>query len=185
MTKKGHPFAVLGTCVLAVLAGCNQSVGEEPGDAPGGVAGKRRPPEIAPSAGQSVTGTAVFTAENGLVRLTLQLNGLAPGAHAVHIHEMPDCSMDGASAMGHWNPTNEAHGKWGTPPFHRGDIGNVTADAMGKVSFSLRTDLWTLGDESSSTDVVNHAFMVHAALDDYVSQPAGNAGARIGCGVIS
>jgi superoxide dismutase, Cu-Zn family len=185
VTKKGHPFAVLGTCVLTMLAGCSESVVDEPGGSPGGAAGaKRATAEIAPSAGQSVTGTAVFTEENGLVRLTLQLNGLAPGAHAVHIHEMPDCGMDGNSAMGHWNPTNEAHGRWGRPPFHRGDIGNVTADAMGTVSFSLRTDLWTLGEESSTTDVVNHAFMVHAAPDDYTSQPAGNAGALIGCGVI-
>ncbi|MDI1477646.1 superoxide dismutase family protein [Polyangium sp. y55x31] len=180
MTKKGHPFAVLGTCVLAVLCGCSDNVAEKP---EGVKAAVRATAEITPSTGQSVTGTAVFTEENGFVRLTLRLNGLVPGAHAVHIHEMPDCGMDGNNAMGHWNPTNEAHGKWGRPPFHRGDIGNVTADAMGKASLTLRTDLWTLGDEST-TDVVNHAFMVHADPDDFTSQPAGNAGARIGCGVI-
>lgn len=180
MTKKGHPFAVLGACVLAVLAGCSDNGNGAPAD----TEAKRATAEIAPSAGQTATGTAVFTAENGMTQLELTLNGLTPGVHAVHIHDMPDCGMDGMAAMGHWNPTNEDHGKWGTPPFHRGDIGNVTADAMGKASLSLRTDLWTVGDEATTTDVVDHAFMVHADPDDFTTQPTGNAGARVGCGVI-
>ncbi|TKD10261.1 superoxide dismutase family protein [Polyangium fumosum] len=181
VTKKGHPFVVLGACVLAVLSGCSNDVD---GAHQGVKERKRATAEIMPSAGQNVMGLAVFTAENGQVELTLQLNGLTPGVHAVHIHEMPDCGMNGNNAMGHWNPTNEAHGKWGTPPFHRGDIGNVTADATGKASLSFRTDLWTLGEEASSTDVLNHAFMVHADPDDFTTQPTGNAGARVGCGVI-
>ncbi|MDI1450366.1 superoxide dismutase family protein [Polyangium sp. 6x1] len=180
MTKKGHPFAVLGTCVLTALTGCSDNVTEHQ---EGVKEGPRATAEITPSAGQTVTGTAVFSEENGLVGLRLHLNGLPPGVHAVHIHEMPDCGMDGNNAMGHWNPTNEAHGEWGRPPFHRGDIGNVEADMMGLASLYFRTNLWTLGDESS-TDVVNHAFMVHAAPDDFKTQPTGNAGARIGCGVI-
>ncbi|WP_206079444.1 superoxide dismutase family protein [Polyangium spumosum] len=180
MTKKGHPFAVLGTCVLAALAGCGDG-GAQGGDTDG----KQATADIAPSEGQNVTGKAVFVYEaDGFTRLDLQLSGLPPGEHAVHIHEMPDCGMDGMSAMGHWNPTNEAHGKWGTAPFHRGDIGNVTADAAGKATLSLRTDLWTVGDGAATTDVVDHAFMVHADPDDFTTQPTGNAGARIGCGVI-
>ncbi len=180
MTKKSHPFAVLGTCVLAALVGC----GSDGNGVPADTEARRAAADITPSAGQTARGTAVFTEENGMVQLDLALNDLTPGEHAVHIHEMPDCSMDGMAAMGHWNPTGEDHGKWGTPPFHRGDIGNVTADAMGKASFSLRTELWTVGDGAPMTDVVGHAFMVHADPDDFMSQPAGNAGARISCGLI-
>lgn len=141
--------------------------------------------DIQPSTGQTVSGTAVFTSDGAQVTLVLTLEGLDPNTeHAVHIHEMPDCGMDGMGAMGHWNPTNEAHGKWGNAPYHRGDIGNVAADASGKASLRMTTDQWAVGSGDTLKDVQDHAFMVHASPDDFTTQPTGNAGARIGCGVI-
>lgn len=140
---------------------------------------------IAPQSGSSVTGTATFVGENGKVTLTLNIAGAVPGERAVHIHEMGDCSMDGMGAMGHWNPDMQNHGKWGVGEFHLGDIGNVTIGADGKGTLTMSTDLWSIGDGSGWFHVVGRALMVHAEADDFVTQPTGNAGARVGCGVIT
>lgn len=141
--------------------------------------------EIAPKSGSKLTGKAAFVPDGkgGLV-LTIDVAGAPPGLHAVHIHETGDCSApDAKSAGGHWNPTHEAHGKWAMPPHHLGDIGNLEVKPDGKGTLTLRTDKWTAGG-GGANDVVGHALVVHGAPDDFKSQPAGNAGPRIGCGVI-
>ena len=131
-----------------------------------------------------VTGKATFREANGKVTLEIKLEGAEPGQHAVHLHEKGDCSApDGASAGGHWNPTHEDHGKWGTAPFHRGDIGVVEVGADGKGTLTLTTDLWTIGG-APETDVVGKAVIVHAKTDDFTTQPTGNAGGRVACGVV-
>jgi Cu-Zn family superoxide dismutase len=89
----------------------------------------------------------------------------------------------GNGAHGHWNPTNKQHGKWGSASFHSGDIGNVTLDSAGKGTLTLETNLWSIGGDST-TNILGRAVIVHGGVDDYVSQPTGNAGSRIGCGVI-
>ncbi len=112
------------------------------------------------------------------------VNGLTPGQHAIHLHDKGDCSApDAASAGGHWNPTSEDHGKWGHAPFHHGDIGNLVADANGKAVLSVESELWTIGDGKPS-DVLGHAVIVHAKEDDFTTQPTGNAGGRVACGLI-
>ena len=135
--------------------------------------------------GSKLTGKAVFTEEaGGKIMLKVEIEGIAPGTHAVHIHEKGDCSAaDGASAGGHWNPTAEAHGKWGTSPYHRGDIGNIEVGADGKGSITLTTDAWAIG-AGTPNDIIGKAIIVHANADDFKTQPTGNAGGRIGCGVI-
>lgn len=114
------------------------------------------------------------------------ISGLTPNAtHAFHIHEKGDCSAeDASSAGGHFNPTSQPHGNaQGGGAHHLGDQANLQADAGGTarvnahfsgVSFRTGTD----------TDVMGKAIVVHADADDYTSQPAGNAGKRIACGVI-
>src|SRR5580765_6539310 len=134
--------------------------------------------------GSSVTGKATFTEHAGKVMMKVSLKGLTPGQHAIHLHDKGDCSaVDAASAGGHWNPSSENHGKWGQAPYHHGDIGNLVADAKGKAELTLETDLWTIGDGKPS-DVVGHAVVVHATLDDFTTQPSGNAGGRVACGVV-
>lgn len=146
--------------------------------------GKQATATILPKSGSTTTGTAIFTTSGNMVTLKVEVSGAPPGEHAVHIHEHPDCSSDDAeSAGGHWNPTMKDHGKWGVDPFHLGDIGNMMVDADGTGTIELTTDLWTVGT-GEMNDVVGHALMVHANPDDFVTQPTGNAGARIGCGVI-
>ncbi|MYF97613.1 superoxide dismutase family protein [Candidatus Poribacteria bacterium] len=131
-----------------------------------------------------VTGTAVFTQNDDMITLIIEVMGASPGLHGVHIHEKGDCSApDGSSAGGHWNPTNVDHGKWGVGEFHLGDIGNINVGEDGSGSISLTTDLWEIGT-GSDVDVVGKGIIVHADPDDFISQPSGNAGARIGCGVI-
>ena len=131
-----------------------------------------------------VTGMAVFTQNGDQITLTAEIQGASPGLHAIHIHANGDCSApDGTSAGGHWNPTDVAHGKWGEGEFHLGDIGNITVGEDGTGRITLTTDLWEIGT-GSDIDVVGRSIIVHADADDFVSQPSGNAGARIGCGVI-
>ena len=76
-----------------------------------------------------INGAATFIEENGFVKLMVELRGVDKEKIAIHIHELGDCeSLDGSSAGGHWNPTQEQHGKWGELPFHSGDIGNIDID---------------------------------------------------------
>ena len=133
--------------------------------------------------GSSLEGKATFRAKGGKVTLDLRVSHAAPGTHAVHLHEKGDCSdPEGKSAGSHWNPSGAAHGKWGES-CHLGDIGNLVVDAKGNGRLKLTTDLWTIGGPSGS-DVLGKAVIVHATADDFTTQPTGNAGGRIGCGVV-
>lgn len=141
--------------------------------------------KLEPKSGSKLAGSARFVPDGkgGLV-LTVEVTGAPPGEHAVHIHEKGDCSSpDAKSAGDHWNPTHEAHGQWGHGAHHLGDIGNLTVGADGKGTLTLATDKWSAGT-GGANDVVGHAIVVHGGVDDFTSQPAGNAGPRIGCGVI-
>ncbi len=138
---------------------------------------------LEPKSDSTVSGEVTFTDENGIVTMTATLTGLTPGEHAIHLHEKADCSAaDGTSTGGHWNPTNEPHGKWGSPEgYHRGDIGNLTADSDGNASVEFATDQWCIGCDDPKKDILGKAVIVHQGVDDFVSQPSGNAGARISC----
>lgn len=140
--------------------------------------------QIGSASGSTLTGTAIFTKDGENITISVEIQDASPGLHAVHIHENGDCSApDATSAGGHWNPTDVAHGKWGEGEFHLGDLGNITVGEDGTGSFELTTDLWEIGT-GSDIDVIGKGIIVHADADDFTSQPSGNAGARIGCGVI-
>lgn len=133
----------------------------------------------------TLSGTAEFTQQGGKVKLVLNITceKMANKTVAVHLHEMGDCGDMGKMAHGHWNPTNQQHGKWGSASFHLGDIGNVALDAVGKGSMEMQTELWTIGGDDKS-NILNRSVIVHGGMDDFTTQPTGNAGSRIGCGVI-
>ncbi|MBW4362526.1 superoxide dismutase family protein [Flavobacterium taihuense] len=132
-----------------------------------------------------VTGTATFTEKNGKVTFVAKIAGLQPGIHAIHIHEKSDCSAaDGSSAGGHWNPTFKKHGKWGEGEYHKGDIGNFTADEKGNGTITLTTDEWCIGCGDTTKDILDKGLIVHQGADDFVTQPTGNAGARVACSAI-
>lgn len=129
-----------------------------------------------------ISGTAVFTEKNGKVTMVANMSGLTPGEHAIHLHEKADCSApDGSSAGGHWNPTFKKHGKWGQGEYHKGDIGNFTADANGNAVVKFATDEWCIGCGDATKDISGKGLIVHKGTDDFTSQPAGNAGARVAC----
>lgn len=135
--------------------------------------------------GSEIAGTITFTETDGKVTMTANISGLESGNHAIHIHALGDCSAeDGSSAGGHWNPTNEDHGKWGVAPFHIGDIGNIKADSNGKGTISRETDLWCINCDDEAKNIVGKAIIIHEGPDDFSSQPSGAAGDRIGCGEI-
>lgn len=136
--------------------------------------------------GSSVNGTVSFTEVDGKVMMKATLKGLTLGKHAIHIHEKGDCSSDdGKSAGGHWNPTQDNHGKWMHGAFHSGDIGNLEADENGNATIEKESDFWCIGCEDDTKNIVGHAIIVHAGTDDFTSQPSGAAGARVGCGEIT
>lgn len=133
----------------------------------------------------NVTGTASFIEKKGKVTFTAKLSGLKPGLHAIHIHEKSDCSAaDGSSAGGHWNPTFKKHGKWGVGEYHKGDIGNFTADKDGNGSITMSTDEWCIGCQDPTKNILGKGLIVHQGTDDFVSQPSGDAGARVACSAI-
>jgi len=133
----------------------------------------------------TAAGTVTLAERGGTVRAHVELHGLAPGSeHGFHIHDKGDCSApDASSAGGHFNPGGAPHGRAGTEPHHAGDIQSVVADANGDVKADLVLAGITLAPGPLS--VVGRAMVLHAKRDDFTTQPAGDAGPRIACGIIS
>lgn len=139
---------------------------------------------VAPTQGQQVRGTVHLRRDADAVRVTGELSGLTPNAkHGFHVHEFGDCSApDGASAGAHFAPEGHPHGAPDPATHHAGDLGNVQADADGKARIDVKVPGLTLatGDRA----LLGRSVIVHAQPDDLTSQPSGNAGARVGCGVV-
>ncbi len=141
---------------------------------------------LAAASGSLVSGRLSIMPMGEGLHLTGEVGGLEPGStHAIHIHEKGDCSAaDASSAGGHFNPTGSPHGRAGTPTHHAGDMDNIVANAEGVADINIHLADVTLGG-GAANDIAGRAVIVHAAPDDYTSQPSGNAGARVACGVIN
>ncbi|MBT9188399.1 superoxide dismutase family protein [Zobellia russellii] len=135
----------------------------------------------------NMNGEITFVQNGDEVEMTAKFSGLEKGSHAIHLHENADCSSDdGKSAGGHWNPTDEPHGKWGADKgFHKGDIGNFTADADGNATVEFSTNKWCIGCDDETKNIIGRSVIVHKGQDDFTSQPSGDAGSRIGCAGIT
>src|SRR5690606_21443831 len=140
---------------------------------------------LAATEGNQVSGLLMFSVVDGVVHATGEVRGLAADSeHGFHLHEHGDCSApDATSAGGHFNPATSDHGRVGHGDHHGGDSDNLKADANGVAVVDARFEGVTLGD-GAATDIVGKGVIVHAAADDYTTQPTGNAGARLACGVI-
>lgn len=136
--------------------------------------------------GSTAKGNVVFRQRSSTVSMTAVFSGLAEGEHAIHLHEKSDCSAeDGSSAGGHWNPTAQPHGAWGDEAgYHKGDIGNFTANANGVGTITFVTDEWCIGCGDDTKNIIGKSVIVHQGTDDFKSQPSGAAGARVSCGGI-
>jgi Cu-Zn family superoxide dismutase len=136
---------------------------------------------LKPTKGNKVTGTVTFAVVSDGVKVVADIDGLTPGKHGFHVHEFGDCSApDGSSAGGHFNPTKKDHGAPDTADSDVGDLGNITADANGHAHFERIDKVIALKGENN---VIGRSMIVHEKADDF-SQPVGNAGGRLACGVI-
>ena len=179
MKKSLVPVTVLG--IVGLLSACastdNAPVKEASAPAP-----VQASALLAPTQGNTVQGNVLFKQEANGIRVIVEVSGLTPGSHGFHVHEKGDCSApDASSAGGHFNPHQTAHGKAGEGVFHAGDMPSLEADANGNARLNVVLDSITFAGEHS---IVGRSLIVHADPDDYVSQPTGNAGARVACAVI-
>mgnify|MGYP000848927306 FL=1 len=170
--RKFPKFALLPAVV--VLAAC----------AGGGYGDKSAEAVLKPTQGNTANGTVTYRQDGDNVVVTARVSGLTPGADGFHIHDKGDCSApDATSAGGHFNPTAKPHGHPDHADHHGGDMPQLMADASGNASLSATLAGLTIGDGASN--IVGRGVIVHAAPDDFKTQPTGNSGARVACGVIA
>ena len=141
--------------------------------------------DIVNAQGQKI-GTAIFSPADGGVKIDIDVAQLPPGVHGVHIHAVGKCEgPDFKSAGGHLNPNAKEHGKDNPKGPHAGDLTNIEVDAGGHAKASLSDSLVAIGDGPNS---IFHdggsALVIHEKVDDYKTDPSGNSGARIACGVV-
>lgn len=183
-----HQFFITLAASTLLLAGCSTAPApkpEAPVHVPAISTAQLAEANLAPASASLVSGRLALVPDAGGVHITGVIGGLqALQQAAFHVHEKGDCSgVDAASAGGHFNPGSTPHGRAGAGPHHAGDMDNLHANAEGVVNVDVRLRGVTLGG-AAANDIAGRALVVHAQADDYRSQPAGNAGARIACGVI-
>lgn len=164
-----------GMAGLSLLAGCVAGIVS---DGP-----SRAEAVLSPTSGNTVAGRAVFSQAGKKLRLLVEVSGLTPGLHGFHIHEKGDCSApDGSSAGGHFNPFAKPHGNPEHAEHHAGDMPQLVADAKGVAKLTAYLDGLRIGEGEGN--ILGRGLIVHAAGDDFKTQPTGNSGARQACGVI-
>jgi len=174
-TEAHMKTSVLFWSCLLLLAAC---AAHDPFAAP-----LRAVAKVVPASGSSVTGTVTFTQKPDGIEVYARIENLSPGKHGFHVHEIGDCSAhDGASAGGHYNPDGKPHGDRFAAERHVGDLGNLVADSSGLAELVFIDNLLALSGPHS---IMGRSIMVHADPDDGTTQPTGNSGKRIGCGVIT
>ena len=193
-TQPLRPYAGLALAVLAVisLTGCEDTLDDFFGDDQSDRAVAEVSPTSAPSS--DVNGTVYLYNTKDGIRVSGTLYGLTPGQHGFHIHAIPQCSdadTDGdghpepAGAAGpHWDPLSTNNHASPADPFdtrHAGDLGNITASSEGVAVFSIHAPGLSVAGEY---EVLHHALMVHSDEDNLKSDPGGNSGTRVGCGLI-
>jgi Cu-Zn family superoxide dismutase len=142
-------------------------------------------PIMGKGASMALGGTALFEGVSGGVRVTINVTNAPPGKHGVHIHEGSSCADNDAGAAGaagaHFNPDMKMHGEPGSKS-HVGDLGNIEIGDNGRGELKLTTKRLQIGE--GTNNVVRKAVVIHAMEDDEMTQPSGDSGGRIGCGVI-
>lgn len=177
---------LLPAIACALLAACSSTPPGQVAKAEPATSSAREAVAILASAsGSLVSGKLALVPMGDGVHVTGQVGGLRAGdIRGFHIHEKGDCSAaDASSAGGHFNPAAKAHGRAGHGAHHAGDTDNLVADARGVARVDAHVRGVTLGG-GAANDIAGRAFIVHAAPDDYTTQPTGNAGARVACGLI-
>lgn len=171
-------LSAAGVAVIAAITGAAVALAVRADDS----APARAVAVLSPTQGQKAHGEVVFERKPGGVEVVARVEGLAPGTHGFHVHEVGDCSSpDASSAKGHFNPGNQPHGAREASRRHEGDLGNIAADASGKAEAKLVDRQLALDGPES---IVGKAVIVHEKADDFTTQPTGDAGGRVACGVV-
>ena len=186
-TKRARTtLCAIGAVLLgAALAGC-ETTSTPSASAP---AESRAAPvsamaQLKPTQGSTAAGTVWFTQQGLRVNVRVQVSGLAPNQeHGFHVHEKGDCSSpDGMSTGGHFNPGGQPHGPQ-SAAHHGGDMPSLKSDAAGNAQASFQIEGVSVA--TGIDGLLGRGVIVHAKPDDYTTQPTGNSGARIACGVIA
>jgi len=169
-----RPDLLLFAAAAALITACQTMPPEAP----------RATAQLQPTKGSKTFGEATFEQVGDKVRVVVFVQGLKPGQeHGLHVHEAGDCSSgDGMSAKGHFNPHGKPHGHHGSAERHAGDLPSLKANKEGRANVQVDLDVITVAPGPAS--IIGRGLIVHADPDDYKTQPTGNAGARIACGVI-
>lgn len=166
--------------MLGIVLGLATPVLAEPAAATGSTAHA----QLADAQGKSVGEVRIRETPNGVI-VQATFSGLPPGEHAFHVHAVGKCEPPFESAGPHFNPDDDKHGFAVQGGWHAGDLPNVTIPADGKLVIELlATDLTVSDGKDKMLDADGAALIVHEGIDDYTSQPSGNAGKRIACGVV-
>lgn len=174
--------------IVLALAACGTTPPERPAAPPPPPAvstAQQAVAVLASASGSRVSGRLEIAPMGDGVHIAGEVGGLRPlGRFGFHVHERGDCSaVDASSAGGHFNPAAAAHGRAGHGAHHAGDMDNIEADAEGVARVNVHLRGVTLGG-GAANDIAGRAVIVHADPDDYQSQPTGNAGARLACGLV-
>jgi len=185
VARRALPWAVAS---IVVLAACTTTApAPEPAPPAANSTAQEARANLASASGSLVSGSVTLVPMGDGVHLTGTVGGFAANSqHGIHVHEKGDCSAaDASSAGGHFNPTGGPHGRASREaPHHAGDMDNLVADGEGVAQVNIHMHGVTLGG-GAANDIAGKALVVHAAPDDYASQPSGNSGARVACAVIT
>lgn len=166
--------ALLAAGASALLAACAGTSSSGPGAVT----------HLEARSGSQVAGTVSFSPHGDKILVEARIGGLTPGEHGIHVHEAGDCSAaDASSAKGHFNPAGRLHGHHEKGEHHAGDLPNLVADANGRASY--RAEISGVQLAAGPQGIIGRSLVVHADPDDYQTQPAGNSGKRVACGVIA
>jgi Cu-Zn family superoxide dismutase len=170
---------------LLLAGGCTLTACAGPGTGDATYDGPTARAELLPASGSTASGTVEFVQHGDLVVAKADISGLTPNStHGFHIHETGDCSASDASSAGaHFDPSASPHGGPEGEVRHGGDLGNLKADANGRARGSV--EVGGVSIDNGPDRILGRAIVLHASADDLRSQPAGNSGARIACGVIN
>lgn len=184
MNKLSPLYTILLAAVVG-LAACKKSEPAAPGTPAAEAGVVSAGTSLKATEGNNAEGDIKFVSAGDGVKISGTLEGLKPGGvNAFHVHEKGDCSAPDASSAGsHLNPDGKPHGNMTAGDHHAGDMPNISADEQGKATVDVTVPGLEIGT-GGPKDVIGKALVVHADPDDYSSQPAGNAGGRIACGVI-
>ncbi len=160
-------------CAAIALSACQSVPQQSP----------RATAQLQPTDANKAFGEATFEQVGQKVRVTVYVQGLTPGQeHGLHIHEVGDCGNDAKNAQGHFNPFGKPHGPPTSSERHAGDLPSLAANKQGRAKVQADVDLITL--TPGPGNIVGRALVVHSGRDDFTSQPSGDSGARVACGVI-